>query len=351
MKIFIATYPFSKFNRSPLDQLSETGWEIVINPLGRRLKAGEVKRFINDADAVIAGTEPYTKDVLSECTNLKVINRVGIGLDSVDMAYCGERGINVTYTPEGPSQAVAELTVGNIINLTRNILPSDHSVREGAWNRYMGFLSSELTIGIVGIGRIGKRVCKLLQPFNATILANDIEPDLEFGKEYGVRWVSKDQLFRESDLVTIHIPYNESNHHYIDRKTISLMHTDSYFINTSRGSIVDEDALTDALCQKHLAGAALDVFEHEPYDGPLKKLDNVILTAHIAASARETRFQMEKVAVENCIRVLRNEKPVHDAIADTQFEATQNNLHYPIKFAENSDNEICLATNPQSISH
>lgn len=316
-RVLIATSPFGEAGRKPLDLLEETGWELILNSYGRRLKAGEIAEMIQDVDAVIAGTEPYTRKILQDAKRLKVISRVGIGLDSLDLEACKEFGIAVTYTPDAPSQAVAELTVGNIIILCRHILSSDRSVREKAWNRFMGVLLQEITIGIVGVGRIGKRVCKLLQPFNPKILACELKPDFLFGKEYGLQWVNKDELFQHSDLVSLHIPYNERNHHSVDRKTISQMKTGSYLINTSRGGVVDEEALTDALLQKHLGGAALDVFENEPYEGVLTQLDNVILTAHMGASARASRFLMEMGAAEDCIRTLRDEKPEHDAILET----------------------------------
>ncbi len=320
--VFIATSPFGKAGRKPLDLLEETGWKLVHNPHGRRLKAGEIAGLIQDVDAVIAGTEPYTREILQGANRLKVISRVGIGLDNVDMKACKELGIGVTYTPEAPSQAVAELTVCNIINLSRHVLSSDRSVRETTWNRHMGVLLEEMTIGVVGVGRIGKRACKLLQPFNTKILACDLKPDFQFGKEYGLEWVAKNELFQSSDLVTLHIPYHAHNHHFVDRETISRMKTGSYLINTSRGGIVDEEALTDALLQKHLGGAALDVFEKEPYEGIMAQLDNVILTAHIGASARASRFLMERGAAEDCIRVLRGQPPKHNAIAESSdYEA------------------------------
>lgn len=318
-RVMIATYPFGRSGRKPLDLLEKTGWELITNSYGRRLKGNEVADFIRDADAVIAGTEPYPKEILQNA-RLKVISRVGIGLDNVPLKACQELGIAVTYTPDAPSQAVAELAMGNIINLLRRVHMSDRSVREGAWNRYMGLLLEEITVGIVGVGRIGKRVCKLLQPFGPRILACDLEPDIEFGKTYHLEWVEKKELFKNADLVSLHIPINEYNYHYINRKTIAMMKTDSYLINTSRGPVVDEQALTDALFQKHLAGVALDVFEKEPYEGPLARLDNVVLTAHIGASTRASRYLMELGAAEDCIKVLKSEQPTHDAILETLEE-------------------------------
>jgi D-3-phosphoglycerate dehydrogenase len=316
-KILIATYPFGKSGMKPLELLKETGWEIIYNPYNRRLKPGEVEELIKDVDAVIAGTEPYPADIL-QGAKVKVISRVGIGLDSVPLQACSDLGIAVTYTPDAPSQAVAELTIGNMINLARDVLKSDHSVREGTWNRYLGFLLSEMSIGIIGIGRIGKIVCQLLQPFKTKILSCDLKPDLAFGKQYDLVWFQKDEIFKTADLISVHIPYSKDNHHYVDRKALSRMKTGSYLINTSRGSIVDEKALTDALLQKHLAGAALDVFEHEPYEGPLTRMENVIFTAHMGASARASRFLMELGAAEDCVRVLKGERPKHDAILANQ---------------------------------
>jgi D-3-phosphoglycerate dehydrogenase len=311
-RIFIATFPFGKSGRKPLELLENSEFELIFNPLGRRLKQGEVLDFIQNVDAVIAGTEPYTEAMLTK-TKLKVISRVGIGLDNVPLQFCKEHGISVTYTPDAPSQAVAELTVANIINLSRHILASDHSVREGAWNRYMGYLLEELTIGVIGIGRIGKRVCQLLQPFKPNLLVCDIKPDDNFIKTYNLKLVSKEALLKTADMVTLHIPYNKSNHHFLNRQAFHMMKTGSFVINTSRGGVIDDTALTDALLQKHLAGAALDVFIKEPYDGPLRQMENVILTAHMGASARKSRYLMELGAAEDCIRVLMDELPKHDA--------------------------------------
>lgn len=314
-KIFIATSPFGKVNIEPMKILESTGWELIFNPYGRRLKAGEVGELIKDVDAVIAGTEPYTEEILKN-SKVQVISRVGIGLDNVPLQFCKNSGIKVTYTPDAPSQAVAELTLANIINLNRQVLTSDHSVREGAWNRYIGFLLEEVTIGIIGIGRIGKILTRLLQPFNSKILACDIKPDFEFGKKFNLIWLDKDNILKQSDIVTLHIPSNDNNYHFIDRKALAVFKTGSYLINTSRGSIVDEKALLDALLQKHIGGAALDVFEKEPYEGDFCQMDNVILTAHMGASANKSRFLMELGAVEDCINVLLNNPPKNDALLE-----------------------------------
>jgi D-3-phosphoglycerate dehydrogenase len=320
-RILLATSPFAQTGRKPLDLLEASGHTLVFNPYGRRLRAGEVAEHLKGIDAVIAGTEPYDSETLVNADSLKVISRVGIGLDSVDLDYCRSRHISVTYTPDAPTQGVAELTVSNLINLIRHIHSSDRSVRENAWNRLMGSLVRDVTIGLIGMGRIGTLVARLLEPFNPNILACDIDPVVCERELPGVKWVSLDELLAASDLVSLHIPMNEQNRHFMDRAKIARMRTGACLINTARGGVLDTDALTDALLQRHLGGAALDVFEQEPYEGPLTKLDNVILTAHIAASAKGSRYLMELGAVEDCLRVLGDETPQNDALADQKKKA------------------------------
>lgn len=316
-KVLVATSPFGATGQKQVETLKATGWELIHNPYGRRLRGEEVAPLLRDVDAVIAGTEPYQREQLETADRLKVISRVGIGLDSVDLDYCAERGIQVTYTPDAPSRAVAELTVANIINLLRHVRQSDTSVRMGAWNRLMGLLVQEATIGVIGVGRIGSLVIEMLQPFGGRILACDTNPAIQGSALHNVEWRSMDEILAESNLVSVHVPLNKRNRGLIDREAIGKMKTGSALINTARGGIVDELALVDALHQRHLSGVALDVFEKEPYEGPLTEMDNAVLTAHIGASARASRNLMELGATEDCVRALRGEPVAHDAIADT----------------------------------
>lgn len=335
-KILLATYPFGKTGKRPLELLEQTGWELFANPHRRRLKPDDVTGLLSDVDGVVAGTEPYNSDTLKNADKLKVISRVGIGLDNVDLKYCRNNNIKVTYTPDAPSQAVAELTVANILNLLRHIHRSDRSVRAGAWNRLMGRLIQETTIGVIGIGRIGSRVIRLLEPFKPKILAYDKDKNV-YGKPMpNTQWCSIEEVIMMSDVVTFHIPMCSENFHLVDRLLISQMKTGTFLINTSRGGIVDTEALYDALVQNHLGGAALDVYENEPYEGALTRLDNVVLTAHIGASARQSRYLMELGAAEDCIRVLSGQKPAHDAIMDNlgtvrEFSTVTASVQYAAK--------------------
>lgn len=314
-RVFIATYPFGKCGKKPLEILQKEGYEIIFNPLGRRLKKKEVVELIKDVDVIIAGTEPYPEEIYKQ-PRLKAICRVGIGLDNIDFKAAVENNVQITYTPDAPSQAVAELTVANIIALARKIIESDRSVRLGYWNRYLGYLLKELTIGIVGVGRIGRIVIKLLQPFEPNIIAHDLSPDQSLDSKFSFDWVTPEKLFKESDIVTLHIPGDNNNYNFLSREKIAAMKTGSSVVNTSRGTVLDEEALYDALVQGHLNGAALDVFKNEPYSGKLTKLENVIFTAHMGASANESRFLMELGAAEDCIRILNNKEPLNDAVKE-----------------------------------
>ena len=316
-RVQLATWPFGTAGRKPLELLEQTGWELVFNPRHRRLRPHDVADLLQDIDGVIAGTEPYNSETLCNANRLQVISRVGIGLDTVDLEFCRDANIQVTYTPDAPSQAVAELTVANILNLLRHIHQSDRSVREGAWNHLMGQLVQETTIGVIGVGRIGSCVIRLLEPFHPTILANDTDPKVYGTPMPNTKWCPTEDIIRRADMITFHIPMCTENHHFVSRSLISKMKTGAFLINTSRGAIVDTEALTDALVQKHLGGAALDVYENEPYEGPLTKLDNSVLTAHIGASARQSRYLMELSAAEDCIKVLNGESPNNDALKDT----------------------------------
>ena len=306
----VMTHPFGASGESPRRVLEIRGWEIRYNPYGRRLKSNEVLDLVRDAHGLIAGTEQYTPEVMEAAKNLEVISRVGVGLDNIPFDICRGRDIAVTFTPEAPADGAAELTVGQILNLLRKTHESDKSIREGAWNRYLGFLIREVKIGVLGVGRIGKRVVKLLSSFQPELYGCDLKPDREFGETHDLRWVAKEELFQKCNLVTIHVPLNKMNYHLVAAPELERMPPGSYLINLARGGIVDEASLTDALHSRRLSGAAIDVFEDEPYEGPLTRFENVILTAHMGASAHQSRYLMELGAAEDCVRVLSGESPL-----------------------------------------
>ncbi|OQA03205.1 MAG: Phosphonate dehydrogenase [Planctomycetes bacterium ADurb.Bin401] len=317
--IQIATYPFGNCDPKSVEVLECTDYEIRFNPLGRRLKSNEVKSVVKDATGIIAGTEPYTREVIKQCRNLRVLSRVGVGLDNVDFKACKENGVIVTYTPDAPTDGVADLTVAQIINLLRGICLSNDSVRKGFWQRIVGKSVNEVKIGVLGVGRIGKKVIQRLSSFDANIYACDLKPDYKFGEKHNLKWVNKRELFENCELITVHIPMNNSNYNCIGPKELSSMPDGAFLINTSRGPILDENALLSHLQNQHLGGAALDVFVNEPYQGPLSEFENVIFTAHIGASANSCRIKMEYEAAQDCVRVLQGNKPLN-VVTEDLFE-------------------------------
>lgn len=302
--MLITTVPFGQADRAPLDALERAGLEYVINPLGRRLKPDELRELIRDFTLMVAGTEPITSEVLANAPHLRLIARVGIGLDNVDLGEARRRGIAVSYTPDAPSPAVAELTVGLILSLLRDIPGADRRMHQQVWQRSPGRRISHATIGVIGVGRIGTKLIRHLAGGfpGVTILANDIAPDHAFGAAYGVRWVEKDEIYRTADVVTLHVPLSKATRGLVGARELALMPPSSALINTSRGGIVDEGALAQALRTGRIHGAAVDVFEQEPYAGELTTIDRCVLTSHMGSMSADCRAQMEREAVEEVMR-------------------------------------------------
>jgi D-3-phosphoglycerate dehydrogenase len=308
-KVLITTVPFANVDRTPLDLLENAGVEYLINPLNKKLTPTELSQLIDDFDVLIAGTEIINEEVLNHAKNLKFISRVGIGLDALDLAAIKSRNIKLSYTADAPAPAVAELTMGLILSLIRNVHLSNKNMHEGKWNRYFGKRIEESAIGIVGVGRIGSRVLNHLTGFNPKkILVHDVKKtELNF-PGLPLDWVSLEQLLEQSDIISFHLPLSASTKNLITRESILKMKRDTVLINTSRGGIINEEDLYQALRAGELAGAAVDVFEEEPYNGPLNQLDNVILTAHMGSMSVDCRTRMEIEATEEAIRFIQNQK-------------------------------------------
>lgn len=304
-RVFISTSSFGKVDKAPLRRLEEEGVAVRLNPHGRTLTASEIAAFLTNVDGLIAGTEPLTRAVLSQAKQLRVISRCGTGLDNVDVKAAKELGIAVTATTQAHVPAVAELTLGAMIALLRQIPQNDRAIRSGVWHKPIGQLLRGRTVGIVGLGKVGKEVVRALKPFGARVLAYDAYPDTAFARAHDVHFTTLAALLRESDIVSLHLPYDPSLHHLLDRELLACMKPEAYLINTSRGGLVDEAALYDFLTSGKLAGAFLDTFEEEPYRGPLVQVPNVILSPHAGAYARESRIAMESEAVENLLRHLK----------------------------------------------
>jgi D-3-phosphoglycerate dehydrogenase len=251
---------------------------------------------------MIAGVEPLTGKVLGKANNLKVISRCGVGLDTVDMEAARRLGIRVVNTPDAPTQAVAELTIGLILAVLRKIPQLDAGIRRGGWKGSKGNLLSGKTVGIIGCGRIGSRVAELCSSFGCEIIGHD-----RFMESHpSINLVGFEELLESSDIITLHIPLTNENMNLISKECIAKMRTGALIINASRGGLIDEEALFEALDQGKLSGAAVDCFVKEPYYGRLAELDNAVLSPHMGSSTHETRKVMEQEAFNNLIKELVN---------------------------------------------
>ncbi|MEM4347887.1 MAG: hydroxyacid dehydrogenase [Candidatus Altiarchaeota archaeon] len=261
----------------------------------------ELLKKIENFDAIVvrSGTK-VTRDVI-EKSKLKVIGRAGVGLDNIDLKAADEKGIVILNSPEAATSSVAELVFGSLICLLRGILKADKSVREGKWERtkFMGYSLKGKTIGVIGFGNIGKDVAKKAKAFGMKILAYDPKLNKKDAENEGVKKVSLDELIENSDIVTLHVPLTEETRNLLNKEKIGKMKNSAVLLNFSRGEVVDEYALFEALSSGKIRGAALDVFKEEPpKDSPLLKLENVVLTPHLGASTYEAQEEASLTIIE-----------------------------------------------------
>ncbi|MBI3332743.1 MAG: phosphoglycerate dehydrogenase [Candidatus Omnitrophica bacterium] len=298
--VYAALQNFCEWDDRPRRILQETGFHLEENRLGRRLKGEEMAKVLGGADAVLAGVEPYDANILAALPRLRCISRCGAGTDSIDLAAARQRGIAVLATADEVVEPVAQMTVAMILSLARNLPLHLADFRQGFWKKRTGFLLSEWTIGLVGFGRIGRAVASYLGPFGPRILAADprLRPaDLPGG----IQGRDLPALLREADLVSLHAGRDREEGPLIGAGELALMRRGAFLVNTARGFLVDEAALLDALQGGWIAGAALDVFESEPYSGPLARLPQVVATPHVSTLTRASRAAMELRCAQNLV--------------------------------------------------
>lgn len=304
-KILTSPSSMGEVGPQPFDILKENGFEIINNPYGRKLTEDEVIELAQGCVGIVAGVEPLTPRVMDALPDLKCISRVGVGMDNVDIEYAKQKGIMVVNTPDGPTRGVAELTLGMTLSLLRRIPQADAAIKNKQWKKQIGNLIYEKQVGVIGLGRIGKMVAGLFRGIGNPVIGFDLYPDEQWATENSINLNSFENVLKMADIITLHIPGNKDKSPVIGRKELSMMKKGAFIINISRGGVVDEEALYDALKNGHLAGAAIDVFTKEPYNGSLCDLDNVVLTPHLGSYAREGKLQMEIDAVLNLINVLK----------------------------------------------
>lgn len=303
LRVLISTSSFGAADAAPLSRLELEGVEVSLNPFGRVLTEDEVAGLLGDVDGLIAGTERLSERVLAQAPRLRVISRVGVGVEKIDLDAAERRGVRVLTTPDALTDAVAELTLGAMLSLLRGLHRMNADMHAGAWEKHMGQLLRGKTVGIVGLGRIGRAVALLLAPFGVRCIARDAEPDHVWAEAHGVEFMPLGKLLGEADIVTIHASGRER---LFGADELALMRPGALLLNAARGTLVDEEALYDALVDGRLGGCYVDAFSVEPYDGPLRELPNALLTPHIGSYAREARARMELEAVDNLLLALKD---------------------------------------------
>ncbi|ARM75697.1 2-hydroxyacid dehydrogenase [Acidianus manzaensis] len=271
---------------------------------------------IKDKDGILVTlTEKVDKEIIDKANKLKVISTYSVGYDHIDVKYAKSKGITVTYTPEVLTDATADLIFGLLIAVSRRIVEGDKIIRAGKWDTpwyptfMLGREVNHKTLGIIGMGRIGKAIVKRAKGFDMKIIYNSRKPHTDVDAEF----VELDNLLSNSDFVVIAVDLNDSTYHLINEDRLRKMKPTAFLINASRGAVIDEKALINALKNKWIGGAALDVFEHEPViTSELFNFDNVVLTPHLGSATVETRDKMAEIAVKNLLLALRGEKPIYE---------------------------------------
>jgi glyoxylate reductase len=273
---------------------------------------------VKEVDALVSFlSDKIDSEVFNAAPKLKIVSQLAVGFDNIDIAEATKRGIYVTNTPEVLTDTTADFAWALLMAVARRVVEADKYVRTGQWK--VGWHPSMLqgrdvygaTIGVVGAGRIGYAVAKRAKGFDMKILYYDVIPRPEMERDFGAKRVDLDTVFKESDFVSIHVPLMKETHHLVNADRLKLMKTTAYLINNSRGPVVDEKALYEALKTGKIAGAGLDVFEQEPtpFDNPLLKLDNVIVAPHISSASFETRSKMAEMVAENLVAFFEGKKP------------------------------------------
>ncbi len=312
-RVLVTSTSFGKSDPRVCTELESTVGEVIYNPFGRPLSSQELQHLLPGCDGYIAGVDRIDRAALETANRLKVIARCGVGIDSIDLLAAAEHAIVVTNTPSANAISVAELTIGFMLLLARSlhILPAE--TRAGKWPRTVGISLEGKTIGLLGLGAIGKQVARRLRPFNCTIVAHDPAADITFAAEHGVELREMDEVLYRADILSLHLPLLPTTRDMVNKSFLRRMKTDAFLINTARGELVDEEALFEALQNGHIRGAALDAFREEPLrsDNPLLSLPQVIATPHCGAHTDGAIDAMSWGAMRDCLAVLRAEQPMH----------------------------------------
>jgi len=278
----------------------------------KELRGEELAKEIADYDALmVRSATKVTADIIRAAKNLKVIGRAGIGVDNIDIEEASRHGIYVVNSPGGSTRSVAELSIGMMFALARKITKADASMKRGEWakKKLKGIELQGKVLGLIGSGRIAQEVAKIASCLGMKILVYSPHCTPEKARSMNAELKTIEEIFSESDFISLHVPLTKETHHMIDANLLSKMKPTAYLINCARGGVVDEDALYEVLKKGAIAGAAMDVYENEPYSGKLAELDNIILTPHIGASTKEGQIRAGVICAEQIMKVLDGKQP------------------------------------------
>jgi len=286
---------------------------VIYNPFGRPLTSPEVSALLPGCDGYIAGLDFIDRAALDHADQLKVIARYGTGVDRVDLAAAAKKSIIVTNTPFANSVSVAELTIGMILSLARSIPALTADTRAGGWSRIAGITLEGKTVGLIGLGIVGKQVALRLRAFDCALIAYDPAADADFAAENRIDLVTLEEVISRSDFISLHCPLLPTTRRMVDASFLARVKPGAFLINTARGELIDEAALCEALQSARLRGAALDAFTQEPpeKDNPLLALPQVIATPHSGAHTDGAMNAMGWSTLQDCLAVLRGEKPMY----------------------------------------
>lgn len=315
LKVVVGSRARSR-SKEAMEILEKNGYILELNPFDRTMTEDELIERIKGASALVAGSDKVTKRVLEAGSpTLKIVAKQGVGYNTIDIEAAKELGIAVTITPGANSKSVADLTMGLILNAARNISGMDRAIRNNEWYRYTGCELNNKIIGIVGMGHIGGEVAKRAYAFGMKILAYDIYPRQDFIEKYNVTYVSLEKLFKQSDVITLHAPAIKATENMINRDSLNLMKSTAILVNAARGELINEEDLYEALKNKKIGFAALDVYKNEPLkNSKLTDLENIVFTAHAGAYTKSAIIGAGVIASEEIVRVLSGEEPKFNVI-------------------------------------
>lgn len=302
MKVVATSPSFSK-NETIRYLMENTFDDFVLNLEGKRFSKKELIAYLKDADAAIIGLDEIDQEVLDGCPKLKAIAKYGVGLNNIDIDACEKQNLFIGWSGGVNARSVAELSLGYMLMLCRNIYITSNKLKNGIWDKAGGVQLSGKTIGVIGVGHIAKELIALLQPFKCNILVNDIIDQKDYYKKYDLQEVSKEEIYTKADIISLHTPLDETTKNLIGLKEFESMKSTAYLLNSARGGIIDENALKYALKNKIIAGAAIDVYLQEPpVDQELLELPNLICTPHIGGNSKEAVEAMGVSAINHLKR-------------------------------------------------